>query len=203
MSLSLEIDAKDYASGPLNLLDNALRRPLPIHQYIADSCTAITRDLFGEMGARPNRSNWRPTGFWQRMLSGTVAVATAEAAIVRMPREVAQRFFGGMIYPTAGKHFLSLPARSEAYGKSPREFSDLQFIPTGPDKGILVQKDSEEQYGRKRKDGSRKTREIGGGVFFYLVKSVFQAADSSVLPSDEQYLAAAKRGLNNYLGQFV
>ena len=81
MSLTLTIEAKDYTN--VRGLDAALAQPLTLHQYIADACTAITRLLFAELGNRPNKQNWRPTGFWMRMASGTVAIATA---VGMMPR---------------------------------------------------------------------------------------------------------------------
>lgn len=204
MSLTLTIEAKDYASETLRGIDAALQQPQTLHQYIADACTAITRRLFAENGSRPNRNNWKPTGFWQRMAGGTVAVATPEAAIVRMPREVAQRYFGGTLSPTGGRKFLAIPAREEAAGISPRDLPGLKFIRTGPDNAVLVQEDQtvKAKGARARKDGSFRTEQIGGGVFYFLVRSVTQTGDKSVLPGDEEYLAAAKGGLNAYLERF-
>ena len=148
-------------------IDAALKQPQTLHQYIADACTALTRRLFAANGNRPNRNNWRSTGFWQRMAGGTLAVATNEAATVRMPREVAQRYFGGTLYPTGGRKFLAIPARQEAAGKSPLDFPGLKFIPTGPDNGVLVQEQQtvKAKGARARKDGSFRTEEIGGGEF--------------------------------------
>ena len=204
MSLTLTIKADDYASETLRGIDAALQQPQPLHQYIADSCTAITRRLFAELGDRPNRNGWKPTGFWQRMAFGTVAIATDAAAIVRMPREVAQRYFGGTLSPTGGRKFLAIPARQEAYGITPRDFPGLKFIPTGPDNAVLVQEAQtvKAKGARARKDGSFKTEDIGGGVFYFLVRSITQLGDTSVLPSDEEYLAAARSGLNAYIRNF-
>jgi len=205
MSLTLTIEAKNYASEQLNGIEAAMQLPQTLHQYIADACTAITRGLFAENGVRPNRKGWKPTGFWQRMAAETVAVATNEDATVRMPREVAQRYFGGVLTPTGGKKWLALPAREEANGIAPRDFPGLKFIPTGPNNAMLVQEDNtvRAKGARARKDGSYRTQEIGGGAFYFLVRSVNQQADPSVLPSDEEYLAAARAGFDAYIQNFL
>jgi len=201
MSLTLRINVSDLATPRLARLEEALRDSAALNRYVADAALALTEKAFVRNAAVPNKNAWPSTGFWTRMLSGTTATADADAATVRMPGEVAQRFFGGTITPKSGKSFLAIPARMEANGKSPLQFDDLHFVPTGPDRGMLVQNDKtvKAKGARARKDGSFKTEEVGGGVFFWLVKSVIQSADPSVLPDEADYLESALGGINTYL----
>ena len=204
MSLTLKIETKDYASETLHRLEASLKQPQQLNQYVADSCTAITRSLFAQLGVMPNAHAWKPTGFWRRMAAGTVAVATGDAATVRMPRKVAQRYFGGTLTPTGGRKWLAIPARQEPYGIMARDFPGLKFVPLGRDRAMLVQETQtvKAKGARKRKDGSFRTLQVGGGAFYFLVKSVTQTGDKSVLPSDQAYFAAARAGLNAYISKF-
>ena len=209
MSLTLKIDTENHTEEQIKFLQRVERVPAArqeLNQYIADAATALTRRQFAANASRGNRHGWHSTGFWQRMAGGTVAIAEEDAALVRMPREVAQRRFGGMLTPQGGKKFLAIPAREEAYGITARDFPGLRFIPTGPDSAMLVQAAQSPLRYRKNKDGEKKavqTKEVGGGVFYFLVKSATQAADESVLPTDEEYLAAARAGANAYIRKYL
>jgi hypothetical protein len=117
---------------------------------------------------------------------------------------VAQRFFGGTILPIKGT-YLAIPLRSEAVGKSPRDFNDLRFIP--PANGVaalLVQREQTQiSYGRKRKDGSRgpvkQGKTVSEGAFYALVRSVTQRGNDDVLPTDEEFGAAATQGIESFI----
>ncbi|MBI4027887.1 MAG: hypothetical protein HY360_23080 [Verrucomicrobia bacterium] len=108
---------------------------------------------------------------------------------------IAQRYFGGEITPKKAK-YLTIPARAEAYGKRAREFDDLQILFGRGGPVALVQREQLEiTLGRKRKKGDRKveTEEIvGGGIFYWLVKSVTQKPDPTILPPENELLADAR-----------
>lgn len=88
------------------------------------------------------------------------------------PRGIAQRLFGGPISRADGG-YLTIPARTEAYGKRAREFSDLEFILFGrTGTAALAQKET-------------------GLVYFWLVREVTQAPDPTVLPEEEEMLNPA------------
>jgi hypothetical protein len=202
MSLTIQVSVDDQATPRLRELYAALEDGREAHQYMADRATALVQRHFTALaGTNRNPYGARST-FWNRMVSGTAAQATGEAAFVRMPREIAQRYLGGPIEPKAGKTFLAIPARSEAHGKSPRQFDDLHFVPTGPEKGMLVQNEQTSiRIGKARKDGSRGVkagREMGGLVMYWMVKSVWQDGDENVLPENDAFAGAAKEGLAAY-----
>ena len=153
-------------------------------------------------------SNRNPFGakstFWGLMNAGTKPGADDESGWVAMPEPVALRYFGGTVVPGPGKERLAIPARSEAYGKSPRDFSDLRLAFFGGKTLALVQADQQKvKYGRRRKDGSRGPTSggtvSGGAVYFWLVPSATIQPDPSVLPTPEVLSASGVEGLRGYL----
>jgi hypothetical protein len=103
---------------------------------------------------------------------GGVSVSINQVAI-------AQRYFGGTIVPVNAK-FLAIPARTETYGHRPREFKDLHPI--------------------FFKSGAAALADAEGGVYFWLVKSVTQSADPTVLPEDSDLLDHAMLAAAAYVG---
>lgn len=164
-------------------LDKVLRemeQKQPVHQAMAEGATALVQRHFAGLGtSNRNRLGGR-SGFWQRMLGGTKALATQSFGYVLMPRPVALRYFGGTVRPV-NKKLLAIPARTEAYNRSPRDFVDLRFVKTKRG-GMLVQKDQSEV-------GTKK--ETGGTVLYWLVKSVTVRGDTGVLPTMEALGQAA------------
>jgi hypothetical protein len=62
----------------------------------------------------------------------------------------------------------------------------------------LVQND-QSVLGRRRKDGTRRGTETGGGIFFWLVKSIHQEPDPTVLPPEEELQESAFQAGDEYL----
>jgi len=136
------------------------------------------------------------------------------AAFIITQIGLALRWLGGTI--TAGKgassatggptKYLAIPARSEAYGKTPGEFDDLQFVPRGPGRGMLVQAlQTAITFGKKLKSGARDfhTSTVGGLVMYWLVTSVTQQPDPNVMPSEKALGEAARLHMDNYLSRLL
>ncbi|HEX3855963.1 MAG TPA: hypothetical protein VHY30_01560 [Verrucomicrobiae bacterium] len=111
---------------------------------------------------------------------------------------LAQRFFGGEIH-AVNKTFLAIPARAESYGKTPGEFSDLEFVPTRTG-GMLVQT-LQTVITRGKRKGDFSTTTVGGLVMYWLVKSVNQLGDETVLPSQDGMAGAAADAAESYLAR--
>ncbi len=127
---------------------------------------------------------------------------------------LAQRWLGGHIeagggtssYSGSPTKYLALPARAEAYGKTPGEFDDLEFIPRKAGGGMLVQAlQTEFRYGRKLKNGQRdySTTTVGSLVMFWLVTEVDQPADPTVMPTEDDLVEAARYHIGNYLSRLL
>ncbi len=127
---------------------------------------------------------------------------------------LAQRWLGGDIEAGRGTSsttggptkYLAIPARAEAYGKAPGEFDDLEFIPLGNRKGMLVEAmQSRFIEGKKSKSGARDyhIENVGGLVMFWLVPKVHQEADPDVMPTNEDMAEAARYAMDNYLTRIL
>lgn len=125
-----------------------------------------------------------------------------------------QRLQGGRIKPGAGKKYLTIADPGMAgYGKRAPDFSDLDFgsainPKTGRMQKALIRRASTSlRYSRrKRKDGSISTSVRPGAVqlaepVFWLVRSVNQKPDRSVLPSDRQILRTAETAISTRLNR--
>lgn len=121
-----------------------------------------------------------PTGFYEeasRAVQEPVVEGTDIVSIsINGPEGLAQRYFGGTIEARPGS-YLTIPARAEAYGHRAGEFANLKLIIFG-DTGLaaLVEKDAPQDE---------------GSVFYWLVRSVTQASDPTVLPTEEELTDAA------------
>jgi len=167
---------------------------LPVFQQHFRGLSASNVNPFGARG-----------GFWGRMLAGTRADATAQAGFIHMPREVALRYFGGTVFPKT-KKLLAIPARTEAYGKSPRQFDSLQFVRFRSGAMALVQKaDTHVALQRGKNKGRVRLAKEGesathgaGAVMYWLKPSVTVRGDQGVLPTVDEIRRGAIGGLATY-----
>lgn len=197
MSLTVHLATEDLASEKLRELSRAVKPSAQLHRAMAEKVKPIITRNFQRLSVtQRNPFGATSSGFWQRMIGGTRARADAAAGYIDMPREVAQRFHGGTITPSGGRKFLTIPARAEAYGKSARQFDDLHFVPTR--RGGMLVRNVRTRLGRG-KNRQRGSSEAGGETYFWLVKSVTQRADKSVLPPAPDVERGALRGLETYL----
>lgn len=143
-----------------------------------------------------NKKNWPTTSFWPRAAKATNWKANDLGVLINVNQQgVRQRYVGGEIHPTAGHQYLTIPARAEAYGKTARKFDNLKVAFSRGKAFALVEADATQiTYGKRdRKSGQRSfsTDTVGGGVYFWLVKSVYQAPDPNVLPADADISSVA------------
>ena len=127
------------------------------------------------------------TGFYEEARAGThdpkiegggVSVSIEKAGI-------AQRYFGGTIAATPGS-YLTIPALAIAYGKRAREF-DLRLVIFGATGlAALVGKGGPEDE---------------SNVYYWLVRTVTQAADPTVLPTEEEMTETARDRAADYIEQ--
>jgi hypothetical protein len=176
-----------------------------IRNVIVDHFVEIANDSAHHRTARAFGAP--PTGVYEQAARGTSQpeVSSEGVAISIHQVAIAQRFFGGPIQPVNAK-FLAIPARSEAYGKRPREFDNLRAIIFKSGAGALVQRDA--SVTRSGDRGSRRIaglagmhegESLGGLVFFWLVKQVVQPPDPTVLPTEDEMLNAAVENAQQYI----
>jgi hypothetical protein len=127
----------------------------------------------------------QPSGFYESARNNTQEpeIVSEGVSISVMQIGVAQRYYGGTINARPGS-YLTIPALAIAYARRAREF-DLRFVifkSTGLAALLLKGAPSDE-----------------GSVYYWLVKSVTQKADPTIIPTDEEITDAASQGASNYL----
>lgn len=152
--------------------------------------------------ARPNQLGGRRTNFWAAAARSTNYTASPEQVLININQlGFRQRLQGGVIRPVKAK-YLTIPAAPEAHGRRAREFSNLRFgfaeNKFGNLQPALIEASATAvTFGRRRKDGTRavkRGRSLGGRTIFFLTRQVFQRADPTVLPPDQEIIEAALQG---------
>jgi len=204
--MKVVIDITDLATPMLASKSALLADRVALNRAAAEGALPLFQQNFARL-AQSNQNALKHTGFWNRMLAGTRADATNEAGIIAMPREVAQRYFGGTLTPTGDHKFLAIPARSEAVGVSPRQMDNLVFVVLGDAGPALILRTDTHRENKSGKNKGQLTpsTETGtathgeGAVMYWLRTSVDQEADETVLPPEADIQASACAGLTAYL----
>ena len=197
MAVLIFINVTDSATPALVALDGVLNAR-QLSASVGEAEVALLQDHFLKNGR--NKHGWPTTSFWPRAARATDYHVIDGGVLVSINQiGVRQRYAGGGIHPTTGHVFLTIPACAEAYGHLAGEFSNLKVAYNRNGAFALVEADATTvSWGRKKKDGTRtmKKQEVGGAVYFWLVKSVTQPADPGVIPSDDEIKSAAVDTIN-------
>jgi hypothetical protein len=143
----------------------------------------------------------KPTGFYERATQGVQQPQIeSDGVSVSIDMEgLAQRVFGGTIEAEPG-HFLTIPARAETYGKRAGEFDNLRLIVFGATGLAALVQATKTPFKRRRGEvKSYSVTEDEGGVYFWLVRSVTQAPDPTVLPSEDEMVDPTIKAAQDYL----
>jgi hypothetical protein len=194
--IPLNVQLSDTASPALKTALSKLSSPQPLLAVLGRGLESDLKAHFAAKNQKPNKRGWTKQNFWDRIRNATAftgATAT-EATVVIADPAINPHFYGGPIYPTGGKKFLAIPAREEAYGIRPSSglIPGLRFVPTR-NGGMLVQApvSTFRFVGDKRKgrEGMKRSKMVnthdGGGVFYFLKRSVTIPKDPDALPSRE------------------
>lgn len=216
MSTALKIDLNELRACERDLVElGAELQGDELKRVIGRSIANLLRDHFTDLAndSAHHRTaeslGAAPTGFYSEAVSGVQQpeIETDGVSVSINKKGLAQRLFGGTITAPEGK-MLTIPARTEAYGKRADEFNNLKVIMFASGSGALVQTESTVLRGGKRGSaktigvaGARKGDSIGGLIVFWLVKQVTQQEDPSVLPTQEELGNAAVRAARSFVGQ--
>lgn len=200
---SISIDITENVSSALKNLSATLQGE-SVKAAAGGSAKRIFAQHLAQLDeSRANKEGWPRQHFFAKAARSVEYQAEADGVTVSIHQTgIAQRFFGGEIKPVNGRA-LTIPATAEAYGKRAGEFNNLELIwPRKSSVGMLVERQSDSiRIGKDRRKGhSGETRlsrgkQRGGKVFFWLVSSVTQEPDSSVLPSNELVTDAIVLGI--------
>jgi hypothetical protein len=190
MALSLHVDiSKEAERAPAELQRRiAALRGARLNTQIGRGVAELFKDHLFELDrTRPNALGGKRTHFYADAAKATSSEGDDAGATITVAQQgIRQRLEGGEIRAQNGK-YLTIPARAEAYGRTAREFRNLVFIKLSGDRAMLVEANSRDVSfrGGKAKGG----KERGGLVYFWLVPSVHQKGDRTVLPAEAKIRA--------------
>jgi hypothetical protein len=183
-AMNLKLTVEDDVSHRLARFRDSLENPAALHADLGRRLANDLREHFRvrQMNGPRNRLGAPSSGFWAEIRDsvndGEVA-ADGVVVTISDPRFV-QKYYGGTI--RADGKLLAIPARTEAYGKSPRNFPFLRAVFFGPGKIALVE--TERTKLRKTRGGGFKGSEVPtvGLVWYWLKEEVYQEKDPNALP---------------------
>lgn len=203
---------RDTATALLRDLRRALRLP-GMAAVVGRAERGLFRDHLFALNTQRHKSGGRN---YYTQAGRSLRVSTHGPAMTVSINQVGfrQRVEGGPIKPGPGKRYLTIAFPGmPGYGKRAAEFDDLEFghaadPKSGRMRKALIRRPSTALRYRRRKqqDGTLKTYVRPGEVtvrepVFWLVRSVNQKADRSVLPSDRDVLGTAEAAIGKRLAR--
>ena len=216
MQISLQLTGPAF--DDIERLARTLARPRGL---LRGAQKGIANELvahFDRRNAEGNKHSWPSQNFWagigEHVVAESSAVTDSTASVTVggvEGQKLAHKILGGTIEPQRGS-FLAIPARQEAYGKSPLDFANLALAITGGgERGFLYERENQAikvvaDRRRGSAAGAKRVKpgaEQGGGVYFWLVKSVNQDPDARAMPPEETLGAAAQEAANDWLASLM
>ncbi|MBI5770832.1 MAG: hypothetical protein HZA93_23850 [Verrucomicrobia bacterium] len=174
----------------------------------------VRRHFFALDRERPNALAGGRTHYYAGAARGTHFDVLPDGVMISVNQVgILQRILGGTIVPKQAK-FLTIPARSEAYGKRASEFRDLIILRRGDHQfgepyalaravSTIVHRsgaaDSLLLGGSRSSSGGLQ----GGEILFWLKRSVTQAPDPTVAPDTLALYAGIKLATNEVIARHV
>ncbi len=190
LTLSTEIRSSSQESGGvLASLQRTLKDKRPLNKSIATVCETLTRRHITEEAApsrhkTANSLGATPTGYLRDVAEATESDFDGDSARVKMYGSILRRVLGDVIVlPLKGK-YLTIPATAEAFGRRAGEVPGLAFGFVKDSKGV-----------------TRPALQRDGEAIFWLVRRVKLPQDTGLIPTDEQYAAAAELGAQEYYSE--
>ena len=192
MSVSLNLNLSGTLPGFFLAAENGTRGHA-LKQAIGGAVQREVQDhLRRQDSSRPNQLGGVRTHFYGDAAQATFfAVANDGATVTVAQQGFRQRVEGGTIRPVRTK-WLAIPARAEAYGKRPGEFSgQLDFVPVRADLALLVARDGTRGTRLTTNAKGKRVRKTGnveaGLVMYWLKKEVNQAPDPTLVPTEARF----------------
>jgi len=203
--LAIEISIRDTATLALRALKAGIK-PARLQRPAGAAVTQLFRNHFTALNAaRANQMGGTRTNFYAGAARSTSWQPVPDGLVIAVNKQgIRQRFFGGTINAKPGKA-LTIPADPAAYGKRAREFNNLHVAifkgSTGNAIGALFTNAATNiSIGKRGVKAKSSTIER---VMYWLVKSVTQRPDPTVLPTDAAITGAALTGMRQYIAAIV
>lgn len=188
--IGFEVTARGVGGPNFQHLYSRLQDLTGLHEAIAAEAENTTRDYLREISTyrhkSANKLGASPTGALSKAAERVTSKSDDTSATVQVTGSLFARAFRDItITPTAARA-LTIPINAVAYGRRVKELEAQGYVffkPGGKDARLLWA-----------------TTPSGAKMPMYVLASrVEQPQDRSLLPSDEEFLEAARRGSRNYL----
>jgi hypothetical protein len=173
--MSLEVVLKDEVSEVVSVLAKLLDgEDETLLEAAAAGTAEAVRSHIEKRNDTPNKLGGTRTNYWNDVAASTFYRVTAPDFTVGVDHVgAALHYYGGTVKPLQSK-FLTIPADPIAHGRRAREFGNLQPVMFGRNLGALIDAEQEEFT-----------------PIFWLVPEANIRADKSILPTDNDLVAAA------------
>lgn len=199
MSISVTIDVRDAETRrKVDLFMARLTDRTELHGKIGERARELTRNHLVAIAqtrhATANRLGATPSGHWAQAAERTSSRADAEKATVTISQPgIGRAAHDVEIFPGPGKKYLTIPAIAAAYNQRAYRL-DLKPI-------IRFIDGSRRAIGLGKVTGKGKERKET--IWYWLVKSVRQKQDRTLLPSDQEYEIVALAGTRDYIDKLL
>lgn len=189
--MKITLEFRDDVSGRLAKLDASINDPAAFHADLGRRLANDLREWFRErqLNGPRNKFGAPSSGFWREIRDSVNdgEVQGDGVTVTIADTRFNQKYYGGTI--KADDKLLAIPARTEAYGSSPRLFPFLTaifFRSTGTKALVETERTKLGKGGGKKGSSEVKT---AGMVWYWLVDSVSQERDPQALPPENALIA--------------
>ena len=188
--ISFQVEVPKLGGPAFQVLMARLQDRSGLFGFVADEAEATTQDYLREIStyrhATANRLGAEPTGALEKAAGRVTSSSDEKSATVTVSGSLFARAFRDVTITPTSARALTIPINAIAYG---RRVSELEaegwkfFKPGKQDKPLLWATDP-----------------AGASMpMYYLAAKVEQPQDRTLLPSDQEFLEAARQGARNYL----
>ncbi len=203
--LAVRIDLTDHATPVVRAIGRALA-PERLNPVVGRAgVNAFRTALFEANRTKPNALGGTRTNFYADAARGTHFDDVGDGVLISVNQVgIRQRVLGGTITPKKAK-FLTIPARAEAHGKRAREFNDLVIVFGRGGQPVALARAAQSLLSVRRdkttgsRIGTSKKGNAGGEILFWLVKSVTQRGDPSIMPTEAALSAVIFKDVESYV----
>jgi hypothetical protein len=207
--MNINVSIEENVSQRLGHLSGLVENREELNDVLGRQLANDIREHFRLRNVNGPRNSFgaRSSGFWGEIRDSVSdqEVDAAGATVTISDSRFPQKFYGGQIH--MDDKLLAIPARIEAYDKSPRLFSNLKAVFFRPGLGALVSFDPE----KKREKGEKR---IGSGagpaakndlgfVFYWLKESVKQDPDPNALPLPDRMVSRLLEATDRYVDRIL
>lgn len=197
MSIAISVDVHDAATRKLAELRGGLDQER-VNAVIGGSARRIVQDHLRTLDkSKANKLGGKRTHYFAQAARSTNYRSDVDGVTVAISQVgIGLRYFGGEVRPVNGK-YLTIPARAEAHGRRAGEFNNLEIVwgKNGP-RALAERRATAIRFNKK---GVSRGETRGGGIMYWLVKSVTQTPDPDVLPKSDTILFGARSALLNHV----